>query len=138
MRSCSSTTQGSVTTRMDVGDCYELTKPGVTGLIVFATLVGFFLASPSTVDYVLLLHTLFGTALVAGGTAALNQFWERDADAKMHRTRNRPLPAGRMQAGHALAFGVALSVLGGAYLAWQTNWLSCLLAVLTLVSYLFL
>jgi protoheme IX farnesyltransferase len=124
--------------RTDLADYVELTKPGVTGLILFSTLVGFYLGSTQELQLLLLVHTLLGTALVAGGTAALNQVWEREADGKMWRTRNRPLPAGRLSPVRALCFGVTLSVAGVLYLGWKTNWLSALLALLTLASYLFL
>lgn len=124
--------------RFGIADYVELTKPGVTTLILFSTLVGFYLGTQGSLDLLRLLHTLIGTALVASGTAALNQFWERDADGKMLRTRNRPLPTGRMHAWKALCFGVALALAGAFYLAWQTNFLASLLASLTLASYLFL
>ena len=123
--------------RLSAIDYYELTKPGVTSLIIFATLVGFYLASPSPIQYVLLAQTLLGTALVAGGTAALNQYWEREADSKMWRTRNRPLPTGRLAPWKALVFGIGTSIAGIAYLCWQVNLLSAVLAALTLASYLF-
>lgn len=121
-----------------VCDYVELTKPNVTTLILMSTAVGFYLGSVHTPSILLLVHTLLGTALVASGTAALNEFWERDIDAKMLRTRDRPLPAGRMLPWKALCFGIALSVIGVLYLAWLTNFLASLLAALTLCSYLFL
>jgi protoheme IX farnesyltransferase len=124
-----------------IADYVELTKPGVTSLILFSTLVGFYLASPQALpdlDYMLLAHVLIGTALVAGGTAALNQFWERDADARMWRTRSRPLPMGRIAPRRALLFGAALALAGVLHLWWYINLLSALLAALTLASYLFL
>lgn len=124
--------------RTVMADFAELTKPSVTGLILFSTVIGFYLASSGSLDFVLLLHTLLGTGLVAGGTAALNQYWERDTDALMYRTRNRPLPAGRMQAWKALAFGAGLALAGTIYLIWFVNGLSSLLAATTLISYLFL
>jgi protoheme IX farnesyltransferase len=74
---------------------------------------------------------------VAGGTAALNQYWERREDSLMYRTRNRPLPTGRLSPSRALAFGVALAIGGTLYLAWQTNLLTAFLGLLTLASYLF-
>ncbi|HWP85227.1 MAG TPA: heme o synthase [Terriglobia bacterium] len=123
--------------RTGVADYLELTKPGVTGLILFACAVGFYLASPGGWAVLPLLHTLAGTAMVAGGTAALNQFWEREQDAKMRRTRNRPLPAGRMAPWKALWFGVALALFGTVYLWLLVNRLSAALAALTLLSYLF-
>jgi protoheme IX farnesyltransferase len=118
-------------------DFAELTKPGVTTLILFSTVVGFYLASSGTFDFTLLFHTLLGTGMVAGGTAALNQYWERDSDALMNRTRNRPLPAGRMHAWKALAFGCFLAVVGTAYLVVLVNTLASILAATTLISYLF-
>ncbi len=119
-------------------DYIELTKPNVTSLILMSTAVGYYLGAPQGLNYVLLLHTIIGTALVASGTAALNEFWERDVDARMMRTRHRPLPAGRMEPWKALCFGIVLSVGGALYLAVQTNLLASLLAALTLASYLFL
>ena len=121
-----------------VSDYVELTKPNVTALILMSTAVGFYLGSVQNLRILLLLHTLVGTALVASGTAALNEFWERDVDAKMLRTRDRPLPAGRMLPWKALGYGIALSLIGVCYLAWLTNYLASLLAALTLGSYLFL
>jgi heme o synthase len=123
--------------RSALADFAELTKPSVTSLILFSTVVGFYLASPSSLDYALLFHTLLGTGLVAGGTAALNQYWERESDRLMHRTQNRPLPSGRMQAWKALAFGCVLSVAGTIYLVALVNALAAILAGATLISYLF-
>ncbi len=119
-------------------DYLELTKPRVTLLILMSTCVGFCLGSAGNLSLPLLAFTLLGTALAASGTAALNQFWERDADGKMLRTKDRPLPAGRMLPWKALWFGIALSLLGIVLLAWLTNFLAGLLAALTLGSYLFL
>jgi protoheme IX farnesyltransferase len=124
--------------RLALADYLELTKPGVTSLILFSTLVGFYLGSPETIQYLLLAHVILGTAMVAGGTAALNQYWEREADALMLRTRNRPLPTGRIAPWKALWFGIALATAGALHLAWHVNLLSGLLAALTLASYLFL
>jgi protoheme IX farnesyltransferase len=86
----------------------------------------------------LLLHTILGTGLIASGTAALNQWYERAADLKMHRTAGRPLPSGRLIAGRALAFGIALSVAGFLELWLGVNLLSGLIGAFTLASYLFL
>ena len=119
-------------------DYLELTKPRVTLLILMSTGVGFCLGSPGSLSLPLLAFTLLCTALAASGTAALNQFWERDADGRMLRTKDRPLPAGRMLPWKALWFGIALSLLGIVLLAWLTNFLAGLLAALTLGSYLFL
>jgi protoheme IX farnesyltransferase len=124
--------------RAGLADYLELTKPGITGLILFSTAVGFFLASDEGLRLIPLLHTILGTALVASGTATLNQYWERAADAKMWRTRSRPLPMGRIAPWKALLFGVLLSISGTIYLWLQVNLLSSALAALTLLSYLFL
>jgi heme o synthase len=90
------------------------------------------------VDLLLFAHTLLGTALVAGGTNALNQLWERDVDARMRRTRGRPLPSGRVTPRAAGAFAGAISVAGVAYLGATVNALTAGLAALTLASYVFL
>ncbi|MBI2816669.1 MAG: protoheme IX farnesyltransferase [Acidobacteria bacterium] len=119
-------------------DYVELTKPNVTTLILMSTAVGFYLGSAHPINFAVLANTLIGTALVASGTAALNEFWERDIDAKMLRTRQRPLPAGRMVPWKALCFGIMLSIVGVLYLATTTNLLASVLAALTLGSYLFL
>jgi len=123
--------------KVAVADYLELTKPRVTGLILMSTLVGFYLAPGGGIDLWLLASVLAGTALVASGTAALNQYWERETDGRMLRTRDRPLPAGRLLPWKALCFGVGLAAAGVAWLAWQVNPLTSLLALLTLVSYLF-
>ncbi len=113
-----------------------LTKPDVTFLVVITTVAGFYLASPGHLDWALLMHTLFGTTLVGAGTAALNQYFERDMDALMRRTAARPLPTGMLQPREVLIFGIATIVLGGAWLALAVNWLACLLALATTVLYL--
>lgn len=119
-------------------DYLELTKPRITVLILMSTLVGFYLGSVGTVNIWVLVDTLIGTALVASGTATLNQFWERDSDSKMLRTKDRPLPAGRMHPRNALWFGILLSVAGALYLEWRVNTLASILSAVTLLSYLFL
>ena len=124
--------------RSRLADYLELSKPEVTSLILVATAVGFCAASSGQFRAELLAHTLLGTLLVAAGTAALNQFFERDADARMRRTDQRPLPAGRMAPGRALAFGVATGATGVFYLATTTNRLAAGLALLTMLSYLLL
>jgi protoheme IX farnesyltransferase len=123
-------------------DYISLTKPRITWLILMSTGVGYFFGlgglSFWQISWWALLHTIVGTGLIASGTAALNQWYERAADAKMRRTSDRPLPAGRLDARRALAFGIALSIAGFAELAWFVNLLSGVLGVATLVSYLFL
>lgn len=118
-------------------DYLELTKPNVTWLILMSTAVGFYLASPGwSLNFLLLLHTVIGTALVASGTAALNMWMERVADGKMRRTQARPLPAGRMSPSHAFWFGLLLAIAGVAYLAVAVNLLTGFLGAFTCASYL--
>lgn len=113
-----------------------LTKPDVTFLVVITTVAGFYLGSRGPLDWPLLMHTLFGTMLVAGGTAALNQYFEREMDAVMRRTAARPLPTGLLQPREVLIFGVGTIVLGSAWLALAVNALAALIALATTVLYL--
>jgi heme o synthase len=128
-----------------------LTKPRITWLILMSTGVGYFfglkreffsagtfIEATGSPDWMLLLHTLIGTGLIASGTAALNQWYERDADLLMRRTSGRPLPAGLMTAKRALIFGISLAVLGFTELALGVNVLAALLGLFTLGSYLFI
>jgi protoheme IX farnesyltransferase len=117
-------------------DYYILTKPEVNLLILMTTSAGYYLGLRGPFRIVGLLNTLVGTLLVASGTATLNQWMERVWDAKMRRTANRPLPAGRVNSKSALQFGLALSVVGGLYLAVLVNTTSSLLAISTLLTYL--
>ncbi len=119
-------------------DYLELTKPRVTSLVVATTAFGFYLGSRGAVDPLLLFHTLLGTTLVASGTSAYNMYLERDSDARMNRTRRRPLPDGRLRPVQALAFATLMSVAGILYLATAVNLLTSLLAIATLASYIFL
>ncbi len=126
-----------VSARARVADFAELTKPRITTLVVLTTWVAYIVASRGSVQPWQLLHTLFGTALVCGGTSALNQVWERDRDAMMRRTASRPLPAGRLPSGEALAFGVVVSLIGLFDLALFVNALAALVAGSTLIAYVF-
>jgi protoheme IX farnesyltransferase len=127
-------------------DYIELTKPRITWLILMSTGIGYFFGLPraanwleflKSVNPLLLFHTILGTALIASGTAALNQWYEREADLKMRRTAGRPLPSGRLAAGPALVFGMALSLAGFLELCLGVNLLSGLIGAFTLGSYLF-
>ena len=120
-----------------IGDLFELVKARLTLLVLLTTAVGFYLGAQPPVDYAALLRAVLGTAAAAAGAAALNEWWERQADALMLRTRTRPVPAGRMRPGKALALGVVLSVCGVAYLAWACNALSAALAAVTILIYIF-
>ena len=122
-------------------DYLALTKPEVNFLIAVTTLAGFYLGCASAWhDFPLLrsINAVLGTLLVASGTGALNQYVERRFDAQMRRTARRPLAAGRLKPSVVLWFGIALSVLGTVYLAAAANLLASLLALGTLLSYLFL
>jgi protoheme IX farnesyltransferase len=122
----------------EMNDYVQLTKPRITWLILMSTGVGFFFGAQGTGwNWLVLLHTIVGTGLIASGTAALNQWMERDADARMNRTRQRPLPSGSITAAHAFWFAVALSVLGFVELWLGANRLTALLGAFTLASYLF-
>ena len=116
-------------------DFVALTKPRLNLLVLVTTLAGLYLASPAGVEPALLVNTLVGTALVAGGAAALNQVWERRTDALMRRTSMRPLPGGRLGAGEGAWFGALLSVIGLAQLAVAVNATAAGVAASTLVSY---
>jgi protoheme IX farnesyltransferase len=118
-------------------DLFALAKPRVVLMVLVTTLVGYYVASDSALDYVRLAHVLIGTALAAGGTLALNQYIERDIDALMVRTRLRPLPDGRLLPLEALAFGVLVTVVGIAYLAGCVGMLAAVVTVATVLLYLF-
>jgi protoheme IX farnesyltransferase len=117
-------------------DVLELVKARLSFLVLITTLVGFLLGWRGPMDWVLLASSLLGTALCAGGAAALNQWWERDIDALMKRTRARPLPAQRMQPRDALLFGVFFSVTGVVVLALFTNTGAAFLAFATIAIYI--
>src|SRR5216684_2448950 len=115
----------------------DLFKARLTFLVLLTTLVGFYIASRGPVDYMLMIHAVLGTALVASGASALNQLWERKYDARMRRTQDRPLPSGRLQPQAVLKIGCASSLLGLAYLAVAVNLLTCVIGALSLVTYVF-
>lgn len=124
--------------RSQLSDYFALTKPRVTFMVLLTMMFGFYIGAEDEMNWLLLAHALFGTALVAGGTSALNQYLERELDAKMLRTKNRPLPSGRISPNAALAFGVLISISGLAHLLVFVNPLTALLAGFTLASYVFL
>ena len=128
----------SVQAAPTLADFLALTKPRLNLLVLLTTVAGLYLAAPDGVAPLTLLHTLIGTALVAGGASALNQVWERDTDGLMRRTRTRPVPDGRLQPADAARFGIILSIAGLAQLAAGVNVLSAVVAAVTLASYVLL
>ena len=114
----------------------ELVKLRLTTMVLITTAMGFYLASANAFDWMMLLHALFGTGLLACGAAALNQYLEKEFDAKMPRTANRPIPAGHIRPERALLAGGALAVIGLVYLAVQVNPITSVIGAVTLVSYI--
>jgi heme o synthase len=119
-----------------LGALLEMTKPGITRMVLVTTGAGFYLAAGSPFDFGLLLHTLSGTALAASGCNALNQWLERDADALMRRTQDRPLPSGRVRPSTAVAVAMTMAVLGLLQLQIFVNTATAAIVLLTLLSYL--
>lgn len=124
--------------RAKLGALVELTKPGIVRMVVITAGAGFFMASNGFLRFVPLLWSLFGIALAAAGACALNEYIERERDARMKRTETRPLPAGRLTETEALAFSLLLTFGGIAVLAVRVNLLTAVLVAATVVSYLFL
>lgn len=120
-----------------VGDLVMLTKARLTMLVLVTTFVGFCMGSGERLDWFLLLKTLLGTALVAASAAVLNQVIEARVDRLMERTRDRPLPAGRMKSSTALTLGVVMAATGLLLLFTAVSAISGLLAAMTLLIYLF-
>ncbi|HVG76675.1 MAG TPA: heme o synthase [Patescibacteria group bacterium] len=118
-------------------DLISLTKPRVVLMVLITTVVGYYVGLPGAPDYTRLLALLVGTTLAAGGTLALNQYWERDVDALMERTRMRALPEGRLAPLEALLFGAATTAGGLAVLAIGAGWLAALVTTATFTLYVF-
>ena len=112
-------------------------KARLTMLVLLTTTVGFYLGARGNIQVLAIFNVVFGTALAAAAAAALNQWWERRLDALMDRTRERPIPAGRMSPQVALIIGVVLAIVGVGYLALTCNWLSAFLAAITIAIYIF-
>ena len=117
----------------------ELTKPRITWLILMSTAVGYYFGlRGGEFRLLVLVHALLGTGLLASGTATLNEWYEREADARMRRTRGRPIPSGRVSPAGALVFGILLSIAGFIDLVVAVNLVAALWGIATLASYLFL
>ena len=117
-------------------DFVALTKPRVMTLVVFTGLCGL-LAAPGHIHPVLAFTAILCIALGAGAAATLNQWYEADIDAKMKRTANRPLPAGRMDRQSALHFGVGLSFFSVLLMGMATNWLAAAVLTVSILFYVF-
>jgi heme o synthase len=125
-----------IVTRGRIASYCELTKPRVLTMVLVTTMAGFYMGSGAEFDLALAFKVLAGTALAAGGTLALNQYFERDIDAMMQRTCNRPLPARRLHPAEGLIFGVATTFAGIAYLWNAVNPLSAIVTALITILYL--
>ena len=121
--------------RQVASDLVALTKPRVVLMVLITAAVGYYVGVSGTAEWGRLVHLLIGTMLAAGGTLALNQYVERDVDARMERTRARPLPEGRLAPLEALLFGTAITVGGVVYLAAFVNTLSALVTAATALLY---
>jgi protoheme IX farnesyltransferase len=119
-----------------LGAYVSLTKPDVSFLVLMTTGAGFYMGARGPVDWLHLLHVVFGTMMIAAGTAALNHYIERESDRYMRRTASRPLPTGQLTPRQALRFGVGLSVAGAFDLYFVAGHLACLLGIVTCLSYL--
>jgi protoheme IX farnesyltransferase len=119
-------------------DLFNLTKPRITSLVLFATFVGFYTGINGSIPFLRLFHALAGTALVAGGAAAFNMYAERQMDVLMKRTELRPLASGRLQPGYALVFALAISICGFVYLHVLVNHLTSMISAVVFAGYLFL
>ncbi len=118
-------------------DFLELTKPRITLMVVLTALVGFVMGSGPRVSVAALLAVCAGVALVASGASALNMVMERDTDAMMRRTRDRPIPEGRLGVAEALSFGMLLTTAGLAELYWLSGAVAAAVAFATWASYVF-
>jgi protoheme IX farnesyltransferase len=116
----------------------DLIKARLTALVLLTTFVGFYMGGRGPMDFALMFHALAGTALVAAGASALNQLLEREYDAKMRRTQNRPLPAGELEPTTVMIFGGVCATAGLIYLALAVNLITSVIGAVTLVSYLFI
>lgn len=119
-----------------LGAYYELTKPGITGYVMITAGVSAFVASRGEIGLLSAVHAMLGTGFSTAGALALNQFVERDFDAVMTRTRERPIPSGRVTPGEGLWWGVVLLLAGLTYLAAVSGWLPAGVAALSALAYL--
>jgi protoheme IX farnesyltransferase len=119
-------------------DYIALTKPRVVSLLLVTALAGMVVAQKGWPQTALVLAVLVGGALAAGGANAINMWFDRDIDAQMYRTRLRPIPAGRVGPGSALAYGIGLNAIAFALLATRANLLAATLTLVASAVYVFL
>lgn len=119
-----------------ISDYFELTKPGITLLVLASMGIGFLLGSAGAIDFVILIHAIVGTVLIAAGTAAHNQYIERDLDKLMLRTSKRPLPMERISPRNGLIFSLSLIAGGLIYLIANVNFIAGMVSAATAISYL--
>ncbi len=124
-------------THSRTGDFITLMKPRLNFLVLLTTAAAYSLGAAPQSTLLDLIHTLLGTFLVAGGAAAINQVWERSTDRLMRRTQRRPMADSRLTVTEGVVFGIALTVIGAAELAYFLNPLSAVVALLTTASYVF-
>ena len=119
-----------------LGAYIALTKPDVSLLVLMTTGAGFYMGARGPMPWLHMLHVIFGTMMIAAGTAALNHYIERESDRFMRRTASRPLPTGQLAPAEALRFGLGLALAGAVDLYYSAGSIACLLGVFTSLSYL--
>lgn len=119
-------------------DYYVLTKPKVVMLMLLTSAVGMFLATPGMVPWHILIFGNLGIALCAGSAAAVNHLLDKEADADMARTHNRPLPKGKLQPKQVFIFALVIGLIGMGVLLWGVNALTAWLTLASLVGYAFI
>ena len=117
---------------------YELTKPSITFMILVSTALGYFMGGNGISNYQHFILTLLGSCLISSGSGALNHFAEAESDKIMYRTNLRPIPAGTILPENAMVFGIALIFIGSGILYFFINTLTCVLALITALMYLFI
>ncbi len=115
---------------------YELTKPGIAGYVMITAGASAYVASRGDIGLVPAIHAMLGTGLATAGALALNQFVERDYDARMTRTQGRPLPSGRLTPTEGLVNGLVLLAAGLTYLTLASGWLPAAIAAISAIAYL--
>ncbi|MGB1285900.1 MAG: heme o synthase [Aggregatilineales bacterium] len=138
MAATGSINTGSMTVRETVKSYRQLTKPIIVTLLVFTMITAMFVAANGVPDIALLLPAILGGILASGGASAINQYIDREMDAKMQRTARRPIPSGRVEPINALIFGVALIIWSVLILGVFVNWLAALLAFIGAIYYVVL